>query len=77
MFYYVLENGVVNVYTAKGVGPVIKTYNFDEAPPGGRLEEGKATSTYLGLQFLEYLSSRSDDRSFYTAGECKQFLSPG
>ncbi len=31
MFYYVLENGVVNVYTAKGVGPVIKTYNFDEA----------------------------------------------
>lgn len=30
-FYYVLENGVVNVYTAKGVGPVLKTYNFDEA----------------------------------------------
>ncbi len=28
MFYY--ENGVVNVYTAKGVGPVLKTYNFDE-----------------------------------------------
>ncbi len=30
MFYYVLENGVVNVYTAKGLGPVLKTYNFDE-----------------------------------------------
>ncbi len=30
-FYYVLENGVVNVYIAKGVGRVLKTYNFDEA----------------------------------------------
>ena len=30
MFYYVLENGVVNVYTAKGLGLVLKTYNFDE-----------------------------------------------
>ncbi len=31
-FYYVLEDGVVNVYIiAKGVGQVLKTYNFDEA----------------------------------------------
>ena len=30
-FYYVLENGVVNFYIAKGVGRVLKTYNFDEA----------------------------------------------
>ena len=30
-FYYVLENGVVNVYIAKGSGRVLKTYNFDDA----------------------------------------------
>ncbi len=30
-FYYVLEDGVINVYIAKGVGQVLKTYSFDEA----------------------------------------------
>ena len=29
-FYYVLENGVINIYGSKIGGPVPKTYNFDE-----------------------------------------------
>ena len=29
-FYYVLENGVINVYGSKIGGPVLKTYDFGE-----------------------------------------------
>ncbi len=29
-FWFVLENGIVNVYMTKCLGPVLKTYDFGE-----------------------------------------------
>ena len=60
MFYYVLENGVVNVYTAKGVGPVLKTYNFDEATGDElhRLARGRIDLDIEEIQGLDRESNR-------------------
>ena len=59
-FYYVLENGVVNVYTAKGVGSVLKTYNFDEATGDElhKLARGRIDLDIEEIQGLDRESNR-------------------